>query len=157
MYFDVLSLLSAESQILYYVRLYVFPFQCCMLIPACGTSFIRTCLVFQCICTLLFMIIYILSLPRHISPLCTYSDFSIVISFPLYILSLSSFHICLTCHWLRQLNKPMANGWYMASLTLWGLYPDHGWYTDSRGVTVGIRALGFILPRVTLCLVVEPV
>jgi len=34
--------LSAESQILYYVRLYVFSFQYCILmIPVCGTSFIQ--------------------------------------------------------------------------------------------------------------------
>ena len=64
-----------------------FPFQCCMMVPACGTSFIGTCVVFQCICTLLFMIIYIFSLPRHISPLCSYSVLVLLFFSAVYSLS----------------------------------------------------------------------
>jgi len=43
----------------------------------------------------------------------------------------------------EQLSEPMTNGWYMASLTLFDLYPDCSWHINLRGVTVGIRALGF--------------
>ena len=49
-----------------------------------------------------------------------------IISFPLYIHTLSLFLHLLDLSPLEKLGEPMANGWYMASLTLWGLYPVRG-------------------------------
>ena len=49
----------------------------------------------------------------------------------------------------EQLSEPMTNGWYMASLTLFDLYPDCSWHINLRGVTVQsprfLLLLGFIL------------
>ena len=83
-----ISILSAESQILYYVRLMYFYFSIVYLILTCRTFVIRT---FTFILVYLYsvpMIIYSFSLPRYISPLCTIFMFSCYL-FSLYILSLS--------------------------------------------------------------------
>ena len=68
----------------------------------------------------------------HCGP-CT--CFTIILS-PLYIHTLSLFLHLLDLSPLEQLGEPMANGWYMASLTLWGLYPDCSWHLNFKGVTL---------------------
>ena len=88
MYYDVLSFLSAESRILYYVRLYVFPFQCCYCFRLVGHLLSR--LVYSSV-YMYFVIhdyICILFTSSYISVVYIFI-FSIVISFPLFILSLS--------------------------------------------------------------------
>jgi hypothetical protein len=91
MYFPFCRLRASSCTMSY--CMYLIPFQFCILIPACGTSFVRTCIFFQCILYLLFMYINVFSLPRHISPLCSYSCsvlyfFSAVYSFSEYMLYL---------------------------------------------------------------------
>ena len=88
----------------------------------------RTCifhlslsLLCTALCTLRGLDIYAIYFSPYYSP-CGHIHFRCY-SFSLFIYSeLYIVHV-LTCHWLRQLNKPMANGWYMASLTLQDLYP----------------------------------
>ena len=61
--------------------------------------------------------IYILLTSSYISIVFIFM-FSTIISFPMYILSLSIIMYLLDLSPLEQLSEPMANGLYMASLTL---------------------------------------
>jgi len=70
---------------MYYVSLYVFPFQCCIFDPDMWDVQFRTCISLSVYLYSVSVILYLFSLSRCISPLCT----MFIILFPLYILSLS--------------------------------------------------------------------
>ena len=102
--------------------------QSCTFIPTYGTSrwgLVSFIWVFPFSCTVLYTLrglgIYAIYFLPYYSPCC--HCYFRCYSFMLFIYSELYIVPVLTCHWLRQLNKPMANGWYMASLTLQDSYP----------------------------------
>jgi len=117
--------------------------QSCILIPCWHIHLWTRMYVFSSIvsCTVLFTpreFIYTVSFRHTCFPCGQFTFFAVISSVYSYLL------VSLT----EQLSKLMANGWYMASLTLLSSYPACIWHMNFRGVIVGIRALGFIFPRV---------
>jgi len=93
MYYDVLSFCRPRARSCTMSDYLYFPFQCCLLIPTCGMSVIRTCTLFSVLVLSIYDYIFILFSSLYIFIVSHVYD-SVVTLFPLYILSLS-FIMCL--------------------------------------------------------------